>query len=323
MTRSTTDSASDGQRRPREDRGADLVGGGGGGGGSGALLGLARERHPRGSRAAGQRPRTSSRRRASRAAPLTRATPGASGARRARPARDPRESRLQHELLPHAHSAAGPADDGQDPLGRHRRRRREGHERPAAAGLDALGVEPSGQRPQPDHVEQRLHRRRRRAEAVGELGPHLRDRVVPAQVRQALVDREPLIHLGNVGVRQERLDAHRDDGIHRRPDRLALQFSHGLGQELGVKIEAHGRDVAVLLRPQQVAGAADLQVPHGEPEAGAELGHLLDHAQPPLRRLVDAGRRRAPAGTRRPAGAPARRGRAAGRAGPGRSGRRG
>jgi hypothetical protein len=29
---------------------------------------------------------------------------------------------------------------------------------------------------------------------------------------------------------------------------FALQFSHGLGQELGVKIEAHGGDVAVDLR---------------------------------------------------------------------------
>ena len=38
---------------------------------------------------------------------------------------------------------------------------------------------------------------------------------------------------------------------------------------------------------EQIAGAADLQIAHRQPEPGAQLRHLLDHAQPPLRRLVE------------------------------------
>ena len=40
--------------------------------------------------------------------------------------------------------------------------------------------------------------------------------------------------------------------------------------------------MAGLLRPQQIAGAADLQVPHGDLEASSELGHLLDDLEPLL-----------------------------------------
>ena len=73
-----------------------------------------------------------------------------------------------------------------------------------------------------------------------------------------------------------------------RGGRLALQFSHSFLEELGVQIEPHGGDVAVLLGAEQVPRPADLEVAQGQLEAGAELRQLLDDPEPPLRRLVQA-----------------------------------
>src|SRR5437667_12688078 len=68
---------------------------------------------------------------------------------------------------------------------------------------------------------------------------------------------------------------------------MAGQFSHGFGQEFRIKIVAAGGDVAVLLGPQEVPGAPDLEVPHRELEPRAELGKLLQGSQAPLCLLVD------------------------------------
>jgi hypothetical protein len=46
----------------------------------------------------------------------------------------------------------------------------------------------------------------------------------------------------------------------------------GLGDHLHVQVVAHGGDVAALAGAQQVAGAADLQVLHGDAKARAQLG---------------------------------------------------
>jgi hypothetical protein len=50
--------------------------------------------------------------------------------------------------------------------------------------------------------------------------------------------------------------------------------------------------VAALLRPQQVAGAADLQVAGGDAEAGAQVAELADRQQAPARPLGEHGVRR-------------------------------
>src|SRR6185503_7333375 len=52
-----------------------------------------------------------------------------------------------------------------------------------------------------------------------------------------------------------------------------------------VGVEAHGRDVAVLLRAEQVAGAADLEVPKGDPEPRAERLVTRDRRQALVRLL--------------------------------------
>ena len=58
------------------------------------------------------------------------------------------------------------------------------------------------------------------------------------------------------------------------------QFLHGLGQDLLVSLVTHVGDETALLGPQEVAGAADIQVLHGDVEAAAQVAELLDGVQP-------------------------------------------
>ena len=99
-----------------------------------------------------------------------------------------------------------------------------------------------------------------------------------AELREALRPRDAPVRVdlgGLVGdVLRRHVRGHRHLDAHRRRDRglLALQLVHRLLQHLRVHLEADRRDVAALLVAQQVAGAADLQVAHGDLEAGAQLG---------------------------------------------------
>jgi len=58
-----------------------------------------------------------------------------------------------------------------------------------------------------------------------------------------------------------------------------LELLHRLGQELGVQVEADGGDMAALARPEDVAGAPDFQVAHGNLKAGSQIVVLLDRLQ--------------------------------------------
>ena len=61
------------------------------------------------------------------------------------------------------------------------------------------------------------------------------------------------------------------------------QLGDRLVQELDVELEADGGDVARLLRAEQLAGAADLEVAHRDREAGAELGVVGERREPRAR----------------------------------------
>ena len=63
---------------------------------------------------------------------------------------------------------------------------------------------------------------------------------------------------------------------------LLLELGHAILQELAVQLKAHGGDVAGLLLPQEVAGAPDFQVLHGQAEARPQVGEAPDgaHALP-------------------------------------------
>ncbi len=62
-------------------------------------------------------------------------------------------------------------------------------------------------------------------------------------------------------------------------DGFAFLLSHGAIEHLDVEVEPQRRDVAVLAGAQELAGAADLQVRRGQPEARAQLAELLQSAQ--------------------------------------------
>lgn len=71
----------------------------------------------------------------------------------------------------------------------------------------------------------------------------------------------------------------RDVGVHGdvneaialiRLNSLSLFGGDGLVQQLDIHLIAHSLHVAVLALPQQVARAADLQIAHGDAEAGTE-----------------------------------------------------
>ena len=140
----------------------------------------------------------------------------------------------------------------------------------------------------PHRIQELLGHRGRRPEAVGQLGPQFRHGLGALRGGEALVQGEALVDFGHVLLRQEALGADADHRLDGGDRRLTPQFSHGLPEKLRVKIVAHGGDVAVLLGAQQVARAADLEVAHGELEARAQLGQLLEHPQPPLGLLVHA-----------------------------------
>ena len=59
-------------------------------------------------------------------------------------------------------------------------------------------------------------------------------------------------------------------------DRFAPGLGNGLVQHLHIEVIAHRLHVAVLAVAQQVAGAPDLQIPHGDAEPRAEGGELPD-----------------------------------------------
>ena len=71
-------------------------------------------------------------------------------------------------------------------------------------------------------------------------------------------------------------------GLDVGPDLLAAQLAHRLLEQVRVELEPDRGDVPRLLLAEQVAGAADLEVVRGQPEAAAEVVELLQHAQPLL-----------------------------------------
>ena len=62
--------------------------------------------------------------------------------------------------------------------------------------------------------------------------------------------------------------------------RLFLGVADGVFQQLAIQLVTDSRDMAALLRAEDVAGAANLQVAQGDLEARAEFGELLDRLEP-------------------------------------------
>ena len=86
--------------------------------------------------------------------------------------------------------------------------------------------------------------------------------------------------LGEMG-----LAGHVEVDLHDLGHDEALGVGHRLGDELHVEVVADGRDRTRLVVTEQVAGAADLEVAHGDLEAAAERRVVADRAKPLVGRL--------------------------------------
>ena len=74
-----------------------------------------------------------------------------------------------------------------------------------------------------------------------------------------------------------RADIDIDEAVHLEGfGRKAFFLADGVAEQLDVHIVADVGQVAVLLAAEDISGAAEFEVAHGNLEAGAELGELLD-----------------------------------------------
>jgi hypothetical protein len=95
-------------------------------------------------------------------------------------------------------------------------------------------VEPPGVNAQGHHLEERLNGWGQGPEPVGQLRTELIDLGLRVELGQPLVQREALVDLGHVALRQQGLHVHRDDRLQRLRRGGTLQFCHGLRQQLGI-----------------------------------------------------------------------------------------
>ena len=149
---------------------------------------------------------------------------------------------------------------------------------------DFVHAHGGGLHPDQRDVDQVADRGRRVTVAVDEFIQHVGGVFGSLDGRDALVGFDAAWAVGDVGFG--------DVGVHPQVhkalalvalDGLALGLCDGLPQHLHVQVVADGLHVAVLAVAQQTARAADLQIAHGDAEAGAEGRELPDGGQPFLR----------------------------------------
>ncbi len=117
---------------------------------------------------------------------------------------------------------------------------------------------------------------RQQAEAVDHLHLQLAQGFIVAGAGDALVQRQPRVHVGQVVVGDQRRQVQFDLGLVRAAQfevrqLAALERAHGTVEQLGVEREADLLDLPGLFLAQQLAGAADFQIVRGQREPGAQL----------------------------------------------------
>src|SRR5208337_1613446 len=147
----------------------------------------------------------------------------------------------------------------------------EGERHALRAGVELFDVRPAAEGLDENELHQEAHFRRRRAEAVDDLGPHRVDLALVLERRQAAVEGKPRRQIRNVAFRNRHrraeLDGWRPHILGRRL--LArLDALHRLAHHLLIELVADLLDVAGLLFAQKVARAAQIEVVARELEAG-------------------------------------------------------
>src|SRR5439155_26435863 len=133
----------------------------------------------------------------------------------------------------------------------------------------------------PGHGQQGGGRRGRGAVAVGPLGGDVLHVGRVQDGGQAAVGLHAEVVAGDVVPGDGGGDRHVDGDLGGRFGRpLAGQLGDRLGHHLAVEVEADGGDVAGLLATEEVAGAPDLEVAHGDLEPAAEVGELAEGLEP-------------------------------------------
>src|SRR5581483_2940427 len=96
---------------------------------------------------------------------------------------------------------------------------------------------------------------------------------------QAPVGLEAELLLGHVVGREVGVDGEVELDLGGLAQLLPLELGDGLADHLDVQVVADGRNVSRLVLTEEVAGAADLEVAHGDLEARPELGVLADRLE--------------------------------------------
>ncbi len=142
-------------------------------------------------------------------------------------------------------------------------------------------------------LQQIGHRLRQRPEAVDHFGGKGLQIGFFAQIGRAAIERHAERQIGHIVFRNQNRRIHRNrraGRILRRPQpaRLGLSRQNRIFQHRLIQFKPDFADMPGLLVPQQIAGAALIQIVAGEFKAGAQRIEACEHMQPLFRRHRDA-----------------------------------
>src|SRR5258706_1223946 len=151
----------------------------------------------------------------------------------------------------------------------------EAHGDPAALALDCGNAQPLAHGFEYGVFQKVFYRNGRSAKAVCQFLSNVLLVLLGGDRRDALVRSQAQVFAGDVVLRDSNVEAETERGTQLRRGFLALQFRNGALQHLAIHVETDGFNVAVLLTPEHVAGAAQLQIERGDSKARAQFAEFL------------------------------------------------
>ena len=120
---------------------------------------------------------------------------------------------------------------------------------------------------------------------VLQIAHHGIERLEPIRLPDLPVRLHATLVVRNVSLGNRSFEADVDRGVPRHHATILLDVADRVLQHPTVHVVSDRRDVSALLGPEQIAGAADLQIAHRDPEAGPQHRVVLDRLQPTERVL--------------------------------------
>ena len=161
---------------------------------------------------------------------------------------------------------------------------------------DGLDIDGGSESLQVHELKEPFYGFRERAEAVAEFFLDFLDLGAVSDLGEALVQGEAGgkvldVGLGDVGRHRE-LDSGQFNGLDRFGGiggvLLGGEFADRFLKQLAVEGEADGVNLSALGSTEEIAGASDFHIPHGDTEAGAEFRGFEDGLDALFRRFGDA-----------------------------------